>query len=237
MPVIRLDQLQQFAAINVLSDPGVLGGPIVVPNCVQIVLNWTLSAGKTAHNVLYGRAAGVPAPTAAQAEAIRGAITTGAAWTALASGLATSAALASVSIRSVHTASQLPVFSTGAAVSGSNASIALPNEVALCVTLRTAVGGPSGRGRFYVPGWSEGIGTANNVVGATVVTNLTTWAAGFTSIFAGQGYTWVLGLPARAAYVGSTGTAHPARAASSVTIVQALCRNNTWDSQRRRGLK
>jgi hypothetical protein len=235
--IIALDQLQQFVAINLLSDPGALGGPVVVPNCVQIVFNWNLSAGKTAHNVLYGRVSGIPAPTVAQAEAIRSALTTGAAWTALLPLLAASTSFSAVTLRSVHAAGQPMVQSTGGASTGTSAALALPNEVAVVATLRTAFTGPSNRGRMYLPGLAADSLLSGNVIAPGTVTALNNWVAGFTAIFAAQGYTWVIGQLARAAYTGITGTAHPARPAGSVPITSATVRNNTWDSQRRRGLK
>jgi len=237
MPIIRLDQLQQFAAINVLSDPGALGGPVVIPNCVQIVLNWGLAGGKIGHNVLYGRAPGIPAPTAAQAESIRAAITSGAAWTNLASHFAPSTLLSGVSLRSVHAQDQPIVSSTGAAVAGSGTGPAMPDEVALCVTLRTAQTGRSNRGRVYIPGWNVGQVAADNTADSAAMSSAAAWVNTFRSVFAAAGYVHVIGHPARAAYTGSTGTTHPARTAGSIDVVSAEVRDNHWDSQRRRGLK
>src|SRR5215470_958672 len=119
--MLRLDQVQQFTAINVLSDPGAAGGPIVVPNCVQIVFQWTQASGKVAHNVLYGRAGGIPSPTVAQAQAIFSALSSGAQWTALSGFLHSATAFSAVTLRSVHAAFQPIVQSTGAAVPGTGA--------------------------------------------------------------------------------------------------------------------
>jgi hypothetical protein len=237
MPLIRLDQLQQFAAINILSDPGMIGGPIVIPNCVQVVLNWTLADGKVGHNVMYGRAAGVPAPTPAQADLIFDALSTGAQWTALAAVLSTSTSFTGLTLRSVHTANNPLVASTHAAKAGADATQALPNEMAACLTLRTAATGPSNRGRMYIPGFSVATVTAANVLSAAAVTALTNWAGTIIGAFAAGSLTLVIGQPARQAYTGSTGTLHPARTANSVTVSSVILRNNTWDSQRRRGLK
>jgi len=235
--LFNLANLQQFTAIHVLSDPGNIGGPVVIPNCMQVVLNWTLASGKVGHNVMYGRAAGIPAPTPAMAQALFAAMTTGAAWTTVASQLAPTTALAGVSLRSVHEGEGAIVSSTGAAVPGVNPGIALPNEMALCVTLRTAKAGPSNRGRVYIPGYAEGTTVAGNMVAASVVSGAGTWVNGFISIFAGQGLTMVIGQKARQAYTGATGTPHPARAAGSEVVTSAVCRDNHWDSQRRRGLR
>ena len=235
--IVRLSDLEQFTAINVLSDPGHIGGPVVVPSCVQVVLNWGQSSGKTAHNVLYGRAGGIPAPTVAQAQAIFAALSTGAQWTALAAFMPIGTTFTGVTLRNVHTANNPLISSTGAAVPGTGAGAALPNEVGLAITLRTALAGPQNRGRFYIPGFSvDALGSSNTVV-AGLVTASANWANTITSALSAQGYTWVIGQPARAQYTGSTGTVHPARAATSVPVATAICRDNHWDSQRRRGLK
>lgn len=238
MPIIRFDQLQQFAAVNILSDPGAVGGPVVIPFGVQINIAWTLADGKTGHNITYGRTAGVPAPTVAQAQAIFSALTSGAQWTALAASLSNSTALASVSLTSVHTAGLPTVSSTGTAVSGSNAALALPNEVALVVTLRTSFRGASNRGRVYIPGYAVDQVIAGNVASATAVSNTGAWVNNWKSVFSSQGLTWAIGQRERSAYIGSTGTSHPARAANvNVDVQFAQVRDNHWDSQRRRGLR
>lgn len=235
--LIRLDAAQQFTAINVLTDPGAIGGPKVIPNCVQITFYWIGDGSKVFHNTLVGRAAGVPNPTPAQATAIHQALTTGAAWTALAATLSTTTSFASVGLRSLHTLNQPEVLSTSGAVAGSGAAVALPLENAICVTLRTALAGAQNRGRVYLSGFTNAQVVAGNIIAPGTVTATQTWCAGFTSIFAGQGLTWVIGQPARQAYTGSTGTQHPARAAGSVPVTQAITRDNHWDSARRRGLR
>lgn len=237
MPLVRLDQLQQFAAINVLSDPGAVGGPVVVPSCAQIVLSWNIESGKVAHNVLYGRYAGTFAGTPTQANGILTALTTGAAWTALAAFLAPNTGMGAVTIRNVALPNQALVSGSTTGPPGSSVSPALPSEVAACITLRSGFAGASGRGRLYVPGFATNALGAGNVIAAATVTALNNWAATITGALNSQGYVWVLGLKERAQYTGSTGTVHPARAATSVTITSASCRDNHWDSQRRRGLK
>lgn len=211
---------------------------MVIPFAVQIVLNWTLTDGKVGHNVLYGRAATTPSPTVAQAQAIFSALTTGAAWTAIAARISNTNALASVTLTSVHTAGQPSFTSTGAAVPGTSSSIALPNEMAICVTLRTALRGASNRGRMFVPGWDTVQVLAANVIAASCVTDLATWANTIKGALSAQSYTWAIGQRARSEYIGSTGTLHPARQANANVDVQtAVVRDNRWDSQRRRGLR
>lgn len=235
--IVNLANFDQFTAINVLSDPGVIGGPVVIPNCIQVVLNWTQDDGKAAHNVLYARSAGVPNPTVADAEAIRAGLVAGTPWSNLARDLATTTALASVSVMSVHTAGQPIFLSTGPSTPGTDATGALPNEVAIVATLRTALRGAQNRGRMFVPGFAKDTVAAGNVIGPAVVTDVATWANNIISVISGRSWTWVIGQKARAQYTGSTGTVHPARPAGSVPITSAVVRDNHFDSMRRRGLK
>jgi len=235
--VLNLANLQQFTAVQFSVDAGHVGGPVIIPNAIQVVLNWSLSDGKIGHNVLYGRTAGVPAPTTTMAQAVFSAMTSGAAWTALNLRFPTNHVFTSVTLRSVHAAGGALVQSTGAAVPGTGGNLALPNELAICCTLRTANAGVANRGRIYLAGFMVGAVVAGNVIDPTIMTEINTWVGGFASILAGQGMTWVLGQPARGAYTGTTGTLHPPRAATSTPIVSATVRDNHWDSQRRRGLK
>ena len=237
MALIRADQLQQLAAINLLFDPGAIGGPIIVPSAVQCHIVWTLTNGKTARNVLYGIVAAAFAPTPTIAEAIRAGLTTGANWTALAAFLSTTGSLSSVQLRDVRGANFPLVPSTGAAVPGTSASPALPDEVAACITLRTSRTGPGGRGRTYIPNFATNALGTGGVIAPTAVTAITGFANLISTVLTTNGLQWALGLPARAAYTGSTGTAHPARVATALPLTAAVCRDNHWDSQRRRGLK
>lgn len=237
MPLVRLDQIQQFAAINLTLDPGAIGGPVIVPSCAQITLSWIQDNGRYAHNVLYGRYSGPFAGTPTQAQNILNALTTGAAWTGLAGFQSTTSGLSFVSIRDVAIANQPIIASTTGGALGTSASPALPNETAICVTLRTALAGKSGRGRIFVPNFATNALGAGNIIAAGAMTALQAWASTISGALNTQGYVHVLGLPARAAYTGSTGTDHPARAATSVPVTSLVVRDNHWDSQRRRGLK
>jgi hypothetical protein len=235
--IVNLANFEQFTAINLLSDPGQVGGPVIVPSCAQIVLDWTLTDGKAAHNVLFGRYSGAFSGSPAQAQTIFQALASGSAFNGLAGVLSTTTTFASVTLRDVNTANQPLIQSSGGGVPGVGAGTALPDETALVVTLRTALAGRANRGRMYLPGFTAtGMG-AGNVVAPGVMTAVGTWAATIAGALAASGYVWVIGQKARNAYVGTTGTAHPARVAGSVPITGTVVRDNHWDSQRRRGLK
>lgn len=238
MRVIRLDQLDQFAAVQLLSDPGAIGGPVVVPQAAQISIVWALDDGKEAHNVLYGRYSGGFAGTVAQANSILTTLTTGATWTAMAAFMPTTGGIVRVTIRDVNTANQAIIPSSAAGALGASVSPGLPAEVALCVTLRTGLAGKANRGRMFVPNFATNALATGNVVAPAVVTAVQNWANGqIPAAFLAQGYTLVIGQKARAAYTGTTGTPHPARPANTVQVSSLTVRDNHWDSQRRRGLR
>lgn len=236
--IIRLDQAQAFQAIHVLSDPGYIGGPVVIPNCIQVTMNWALSSGVQGHNVMYGARTGTLTVDQALANSFKAALAPNAEFTAMALHLAPTASLASVSVRDVSTAGNPLFTSNTAAVPGTSTGTELPNETAICVSLKTNKSGPAYRGRIYLPGWATTALAANNVIAAAVVTAINNWCGNrlFTA-FTSNGMSWALGQPARAAYTGSSGTQHPARVAGYTTIASSSVRDNHWDSQRRRGLR
>lgn len=235
--VLNLNNTQPFQAINVLSDPGAIAGPVVVPSAAQIVFRWGLDDAKNGRQVLYGRYAGSFSGTAAQANAIMSALTTGGAWTALAAFFSSTSFFGGIEIRDVNTPNNAIIGSTNSSVLGTSASPSLPNEVAAVVSLKTAKVGQAFRGRSYVPGWATNALGSGNVIAPAAVTALQNWANTWQGAFTAQGYTLTLGLKARQAYTGVTGRQHPARAATTQDVTQLLVRDNHWDSQRRRGLK
>lgn len=235
--LIRLDQIDQFAAINLTLDPGAVGGPKIIDQAAEIVLGWGLEDGKIAHNVLIGRYAGAFSGTQAQANSMLTALSTGAQWTAMAAFMSNTTTLGAVSIRNIDLRDQPVIPSNSAGAPGTSASAALPNEVAICVTLRTAFTGPQNRGRMFVPGFATNALGAGNVIAAGAVTAVANWASIIAGVLSAQGYTWCVGHVARAAYTGSTGTQHPARLDGTVPITTTAVRDNHWDTQRRRGLK
>lgn len=234
---INLENIQQFAAINVLSDPGYDPGFHPIPNGIEVILNWTLQDGKTGHNVLGGQVAGGYSPTAAQCDAILSGLTSGGSWTGLAAYLSTTCRLAGVTLQDMRSAGVPPVSSTGAGAVGTSAALDMPNEVAAAITLKTVFSGKQNTGRMYVPGFAANAMAAGNVIAAATVTALNTWGSSIAGILTAQGITWALLHRQRLAYTGVSGAAHPARPAGTIPILQAIMRDNHWDTQRRRGLR
>jgi hypothetical protein len=235
--LVRLDTLQQFATVDLQFDPGAIGGPKVIPNAAEITLFWVLGSGKTGHNVLTGRYSGTYSGSAAQANAIMTALTTGSAWSTLAGFIAPTASLGGLSLRDLNQPNQPLIANTTGGGAGTSTGTELPNEVSAVITTRTAFTGPANRGRVYVPGWAtNALGTGNQMA-APAKTALATWASTIAGALSGSGYTWCIGHQARAAYTGSGGTQHPARVAGTVPITTVEVRDGHWDSQRRRGLR
>jgi len=235
--VIALDNLKQFAAVELQFDGGAIGGPKVIPQAVEISLSWLLGSGKIGHNVLTARYSGAYAGTLAQANAIVTGLTTGGAWSALAAFLAPAVLLGGITMRDLGQPNQPLLVSTTNGQPGTSTGAELPNEVAAVITTRTAFTGPANRGRMYVPGWATNALGTGNIIAPAAVTALNNWGSTIAGVLNSQGYLWCIGHQARQAYTGSSGTQHPARAAGTVPIVSVAVRDNHWDSQRRRGLR
>jgi hypothetical protein len=237
--MVRLENFQSFQAINVLSDPGAVGGPRIVPNCVEFIIQWQLTNGKIANQVLGMIVGASYNPTVANAEAGRASLVSGANWTTLAAFIIPTARISAVLLRDIRQPNLPLISSTGAATPGTSTGTALPDEVAFCITLRTNQTGPGNRGRSYIPGWATNAIGAGGIVAAGAVTAAAQWASNSwgPAMVAAGGTNIGLIQPARNAYIGSTGTSHPARNAQIIPITGIVARDNHWDSQRRRGLK
>lgn len=235
--VFNLANFEQFTAINILVDPGAVGGAKIIPSVAEIDLVWTMAGARAAHIVLHGRYTGLFAGSVAQANAIHTGLTSGAAAVALFSHMGTVTNFNNVNIRDIAQSHQPLISSTASPVNGTGTGNTLPNEMALVVTKHTTLTGQANRGRMYVPNWIVSSVAADNTAIPAVVTDLQTWANTIQGVFNASGYTLVIAQPARNEYTGSTGTSHPARAATSITVSSLFVRDNHWDSQRRRGLK
>lgn len=138
-----------------MRAPGYLAGPLVIPNVVEVVISWILANDRHASNVLHATSAGGEAATEANATAVMDAISTSDEWVAYAARLAAGTHLMAVKLRSLHEANNVQWVSTSAQADGLGADGALPEEVALCATLKTAHAGRRGRGRIYLPGFDK----------------------------------------------------------------------------------
>jgi len=127
---------------------------LIVTQGVLVRLIWGVGGQPTAVNVMGGINTGA-AIDQGRANSIGAAIK---ASTAGASGLhqimGTTVSLLNVGVRSIGAPSQTEFLDAGAAVPGTATGNLLPAQVALCITLRTALAGKSYRGRFYTFGFT-----------------------------------------------------------------------------------
>jgi hypothetical protein len=237
--IFNVADFQTITAIQLLVDPGHDPAKLVIPNGVEVHIVWALEDGKFARNILGALVPPAFAPTPAIAEQFRAALVTGATWTAYAALLGATTALSAVELRDIRSVDQPLVPSTGPSTPGTGVGETLPNEVAACVTLRTALTGQGKRGRMYLTGFDAANLAPGNVIAPASVTAIDNWVGGNVgAAFPAISVQWALKNPHRLAYTSpTTGTAHPERAAAMVPITSATMRDNHWDSQRRRGLK
>lgn len=217
-----------------MPDLGRIPGKVVIPNCVQLRLIWTLPNTKTVYNVLHGRTAGAPVVTTTLAQAIYAALIADTNTTNWRAQINTGVSLAGLDLRSLHVVDQPTLQSTGAAVAGTGATGAIPPGDALTVTLRTAQVGQHARGRVYLPGLDFSGLAAGGVASANSIARAPLFVTALQNAMSGQGLTLTLAQPARASYTGATGTPHAARAASTLDVTAIICRNGIIDHQRKR---
>src|SRR5262245_31673743 len=141
MPIIPIERLQQFAAVNVLSDPGAVAGPKLAPNCVQVTLVWHLTDGKEGRVVLHYR---YPPPftgTVANANTFHSEVVSSLTGRGLDPLMPLTGEFFQVILRDINTKEQAEIMSNLAPHAGTSVSTALPDEVAAVLTKRTALPG------------------------------------------------------------------------------------------------
>jgi len=203
---------------------------LVFPNCVEVRYHWTMN-GVDAYNVLHASVTGAFVANQTITNALDTAVKARLTGGGLAALLATTTSLVSVNLRDLRTANLAEFVGAGAAVPGTGAGNPLPNEVALCITLRTALAGKSFRGRVYLGGFIVGENNASGQIVAALNTNAASFILGNVGDFAAQGLTMAILSRPRPAGPGGV----PAAYAGALTpVTTAVARDTLWDSQRRR---
>lgn len=200
---------------------------LIVPQAAQMRLIWSLSGQLYALNVMGVVNAGGIAITQALTNTVGSAIKASFTSSGHVAAISTIVSLANVGLRDIRSASQPEFIDTGAAVAGTLAGDFLPPQIALCITLRTALAGPRYRGRIYLCGYGE---AGNTAVG--VLNNTASSVAFVTAI--------------KSALIASSldlGVIHrPTEAplpvtAGFITVVNSIvARDAVWDTQRRRAI-
>lgn len=219
-----------------MTDPGRIPGPLVAPSTVQVRLGWSLPNTKVVHNVLHASCAGGFTATSTIAEAIFSAIKADGAWTAYKAKLNAGVSFVSVDLRDQRSANLPIVASTSGSSAGTGAGVALPEQDALVVSLRTDFAGRGFRGRVYLPGFDSTAVAAGGVAAAGTMTAAVDFVTAVEAAMAASGLTLSIPQFARAGYTSAkTGAVHPARAAiAPIAVTDILCLDNIFDAQRRR---
>lgn len=214
-------------------------GPIVIANGVQVVINWAQGTRRYS-NVLHGTSPVARPLTPPLAEALFTAFKTSLTSSGLIALLHSDMSITGVSLKDLNTAYQPFVFSTSAAASGTGTGIALPNQVAIAVTLATGLSGKAFRGRVYIGGLDSVTVNNSDTHTAAAGTAAAAFVNGLIAAMATNQIT--AGVFGRALDAGftkpppgsTTGTPLPARGAQMTPITQARITSQRFDSQRRR---
>jgi len=200
---------------------------LIVPQAAQMRLIWSLSGQLYALNIIGVVNAGGIAITQALTNTIGTAVKAAFTSSGQVGTVSTIVSLANVGLRDVRSASQPEFIDTGGAVAGTMAGDFLPPQIALCITLRTALAGPRFRGRVYLPGYGESANTAVGVVNATAASvNFVT--AIKTALVANALDLGVIHRP--------TAAPLPVSAGFITTVTSIVARDSVWDTQRRRAI-
>jgi hypothetical protein len=158
-------------------------------------------------------------------------------WSAnLAPRCATSFSLTSVGVRDINTPSNPEFIGSGAAVVGTGTGDILPRQIALCVTLRTALTGPSHRGRVYINGFVEAENDVNQLASSAAQTGAVAFVNGIMTALGNNGLQLaVLSRPVEARVIPAVPEITiPGRPGQGLAVTVPVMRNGTWDTQRRR---
>lgn len=218
------------------KDGGRIPGAAAVNAVLEIRQIISLENGKPASNVFHGFYTTPPANIQTVANALFTSLSN--AWaTALGAHMSVGTVFERVEVRDM-TAPTNPIFiGTGTPVSGNDATGAIPAEMSAVLTENVALRGKGLKGRAYLAGWGNSANGAGGVIGATTVTAINTYGTAVQSAITAQGLQPCVAQVARQQYTGLTGTLHQLRPMGHALVNSYTCRDNHWDSQRRRGLR
>ena len=132
-----------------------------------------------------------------------------------------------------------PVYTgTGTAVPGTSASPAMPVNAAIVLTEQITARGRGLKGRIYMAGFATNADAGNGIISTAANTGLSNFCTALYSALTAQSLQPAVAQAPRAAYLGFTGTSHPARGTPgqghAVGVSSYILRDLVWDTQRRR---
>lgn len=210
-----------------------MAGFVESPNTVRILLHWTLH-GRPQLNVLHGNFPGTGPLNPASPQNIFNAAVTALTSTGYVSVLSTTTSFVSVGMVDLRFAGVPEVLSTGTAVPGTGAAPALPDQVSLVLTLRTAKTGRSHRGRIYTLGWGTDRVQGSGLSDQTAATSARAFYLAVRTAMGNEGMPLAIrspALPVRPAK--PTGTL-PAKPYEITQVTDIVIRDLIFDTNRRR---
>lgn len=219
--------------------------PQIIPNGAYVRLLWSIG-GELALNVFAARIGATTLINQSLAESLGAAIKSNFS-TLLSSNCATGVSLVRVGVRDMRVEHQPEYRDTGAPISGFGVEDCLPGNVAVCITLRTALAGKSFRGRNYIGGFTEAANDAEGRISAEAATNAVNFVTAIGTSMTSNGLTLaVASRPAERTVVNETvfhndGTStvrkiseQTAKAGQLNDVIAIESRNTAWETQRRR---
>jgi hypothetical protein len=222
-----------------VMDPGRIPGPVFIASAEAIKLHWVLANQKAATNVLHAKYTSFPTDVATFVNALFTGVKNAFTTSGLPGSLDVGTSLQAVSIRNLAPITggygwaenrSTGTASPGTAVGGTP----LPYQVSFVVSLKTGFSGQANRGRVYIPGFNSSAIANDGTCEEEAADNCVQFIQGISDYLDGVGHELSIAQPARQAYEGLTGTAHPAREARLQPVTSITRINLHWDTQRLR---
>jgi hypothetical protein len=210
-----------------------VAGPVVIPNCIEVLLSWT-SSNRTFHNALHGNLTAVGPINPGMAETLFSAIKANAATTTWLGHLGTGVRFAGCAVKDLRAPNNPMYFSTGTVVPGTAVGVELPLSSSLVVTLRTAQSGQGFRGRVYLAGMTDAALASPLAFLDTVGTDAVAFIEGVDSAMGTQNIPMVVAQRALQAGTHHDGSPWAARDAGVLDVIAKDIANPRIDSQRKR---
>lgn len=216
------------------KDGGKIAGPANVPGVIEIAMVFSLPNAKLIRNVVHGAYTVVPPNQQTLANALFTSISS--AWsTRLGTIVSTGTTFQSVQVRDM-TAFTNPIYiSTGTAIPGTASGTPMPADAAIVLTEQVAMRGKGLKGRVYLGGFTVAADGGQGFITSAAQTAVNQFGTDLSSAIQGQSLVPCVAQVARQQYQGITGTIHPQRNATHVSVTAYVCRDLEWDTQRRRG--
>jgi hypothetical protein len=210
-------------------------GPVVIPNCAEVKFKYT-QGGMNVTNVLHGNLTAAGPLNPSIAESIFSAVKANAATTTWFGHLHTGFEFVGVEVKDLRTANMPGLESTGLALAGTGAGAAVPQDCALCITLKTAFSGKGFFGRTYLGGLTVADLADSRHWLSTLGPPAIAFMNGLNSAMTAQGLPWVVAQRALQANTNPAAPPHQQqpRPAAVVPITGAAATDFRVDSQRRR---